>query len=90
MLPSPTHTRLPLSSPSPLTAPQAHQSYLESTQSRSAAFKALTASDTASAHAIEQRMKKLTQMQVCAAGWWRGMCRGRCSQGVLDGGWGWL
>lgn len=42
---------------------QAHKSYLESTEHRSKAFKALSTSDAAAAQVIEQKMKKLVKSQ---------------------------
>ena len=45
---------------------QAHRAYIESTEHRSGAFKTLTTNDAAASQQIEQRMKKLAQMQVRA------------------------
>lgn len=44
--------------------PQAHKAYLESTEHRTASFKALTKNDASAAKVIEQRMKKLIKLQV--------------------------
>ena len=43
----------------------AHQAYLQNTGARATAFQTLTTNDAAAARVIEQRMKKLVQMQVC-------------------------
>lgn len=42
----------------------AHQAYLQNTGARATAFQTLTTNDAAAARVIEQRMKKLVQMQV--------------------------
>ena len=42
----------------------AHQAYLQNTGARATAFHSLTTNDAAAARVIEQRMKKLVQMQV--------------------------
>lgn len=46
------------------TNAQAHKSYLDSTDHRTKAFRALQASDAQAAHVIEQRMRKLAKLQV--------------------------
>lgn len=45
----------------------AHQAYLQNTGARATAFQTLTTNDSAAARVIEQRMKKLVQMQVCSS-----------------------
>lgn len=43
------------------------QAYLQNTGARATAFQNLTTNDAAAARVIEQRMKKLVQMQVCTS-----------------------
>ncbi|GAQ79671.1 hypothetical protein KFL_000350250 [Klebsormidium nitens] len=48
---------------------QAHQAYLDSTESRTQSFKELTAKDASSAKIIEQRMRKLIRLHEQIAQW---------------------
>ncbi|DBA85017.1 TPA: Para-hydroxybenzoate--polyprenyltransferase, mitochondrial precursor (PHB:polyprenyltransferase), variant 2 [Trebouxia sp. C0005] len=47
----------------------AHQAYLQNTGARATAFQTLTTNDAAAARVIEQRMKKLVQMQESLSQW---------------------
>ncbi|KAL3161027.1 Para-hydroxybenzoate--polyprenyltransferase, mitochondrial precursor (PHB:polyprenyltransferase) [Trebouxia sp. C0009 RCD-2024] len=47
----------------------AHQAYLQNTGARATAFQTLTVNDAAAARVIEQRMKKLVQMQESLSQW---------------------